>query len=96
MINKARLSHYLFRLVCLSFSVLLLILSLMAYAGILSTQNLCHAVEEEIEQLLLETEILKVSLDNRISLYELETVALNELGMQRPGIEQMYFNMLPG
>lgn len=92
--KNTALSNRLFRIVCIFFSAALLLLSLISRVQIMTVESSCADLEEKITQTEHETEILRVRTENRISLEELEALAVNRLGMHRPGVEQLYFEML--
>ena len=88
--------NLLFRVVCIFFSAVLLLFTLLNNVKLMAVENFCVELEEKIAQAEYENEILRVRLENRISLNELERIAVNQLGMHRPSPEQLYFDMLPG
>jgi len=94
--HAAAFPNLLFRAVCISFSAVLLLLTLLSNVKLMAVDSRCRELEEQIKQAECEAEILKVRLENRISLDELERIAVNQLGMHRPSPEQLYFDMLPG
>lgn len=96
MTNKAAVSTLLFRAVCLLFSAILLLLALVSNAKLMAAEIEIEELEKSLQAAVKETEILRVRLENRLSLIEIETLALTELGMHRPGAEQLYFDMIPG
>ena len=96
MTNKAAVSTLLFRAVCLLFSAILLLLALVSNAKLMAAEIEIEELEKSLQAAVKETEILRVRLENRLSLEEIETLALTELGMHRPGAEQLYFDMIPG
>lgn len=96
MIKSSCFSTVVFRLVCLGFSALLLIMSLQQRARLMELEGSISRLEKEIELEEKETQILKVKLENRISLAELESIALQRLGMHRPTPAQLYFQVPVG
>ena len=96
MIKSSGFSTVMFRLVCLGFSALLLVMSLQQRARLVELEESISRLEKEIELEEKETQILKVKLENRISLAELESIALQRLGMQRPNSAQLCFEVLAG
>lgn len=96
MTNKAAVSTLLFRAVSLLFSAILLLLALVSNVKLMAAEIEIEELEKKLETTAKETEILRVRLENRLSLEEIETLALTELGMHRPGAEQLYFDMIPG
>ena len=96
MIKGRSVSNLLFRAVCIFFSMGLMVMTLLSHAKLMEAESMCAELEEKIVLAECETEILKVKIENRISLYELEKIAVNQLGMHRPGTDQLYFGMIPG
>ena len=92
----AAFPNLLFRGVCIFFSALRLLLTLRNNVKLMAAEKLCLELERKIAQTEYENEILRVRLENRISLCELERIAVNQLGMHRPSPEQLYFDMIPG
>lgn len=88
---KRSIADKLFRAVCLSFSAFLLLLSLLCNIGIMWTEARINELCFDTEALRRENEVLNVRLLNRTSLSELESLATQKLGMQRPGAEQIIF-----
>ena len=85
------LADKLFRAVCLSFSALLLLLSLLCNIGIMWTEARIAELCQGIDTAKRDAEILSVRIENRIGLSELEERAAQQLGMHRPGTEQIFF-----
>jgi len=81
----------LFRIVCLSFSVFLLFLSLLCNIGIMWTEARIDELFRDMEHVQRENDILCARIENRVSLAELEQIATHELGMHRPTAEQIIF-----
>lgn len=94
--HRYSVSKLLFRAVCIFFSALMLMLTLIYNAKLMAAESRCMELEKQIAFAEHERDILKVRIENRISLYELENIAVNQLGMHRPSAEQLYFGMLPG
>ena len=94
MIKSSCFSTVVFRLICLGFSALLLILSLQQRARLMELENNISQLEKEIELEEKESRILQVRLENRISLSELEIIAQTYLGMQRPSSAQLSFDVI--
>ena len=93
---KKNQSNNFFRAVCLCFSLVLLMLLINSHVQLMTVDRELLRLEEELAKAENEIEILRVRNENRISLEQLEVLALNGLGMQRPGASQLYFDMLPG
>ena len=90
--RKSRsVSNFLFRTVCIIFSVLLLVLTLLARVELMRLDKEIEELYELIEREETESRILTVKLENRISLSELEDYAAQILGMHRPTAQQLYF-----
>ena len=96
MMKGASVSNLLFRAVCIFFSVVLMVMTLLSHAKLMETESICTELEDQIAISEKEKEILQVQIENRISLYELEKIAVNQLGMHRPSTDQLYFGMIPG
>ena len=80
-----------FRAVCLSFSVLLLLISLICNVAIMWTEAHIEELHRSINDASRENQLLRVQSENRISLSELEKLATEKLNMHRPGSEQLIF-----
>ena len=78
-----------FNAVAVLFSALLLVMSLLCAVETAEVNDQAAALEKENERLKTENQILQTRLDNSLSLEELETYALEELGMQRPAPGQI-------
>ena len=86
---EKRTSELLFNTIAALFSAVLLVLSLLCAVETASVNDRAAALEKENERLKTENQILQTRLDNSLSLEELETYALEELGMQRPAPGQI-------
>ena len=93
---KKNQSNNFFRAVCLCFSLVLLMLLINSHVQLMTVDRELLRLEEELAKAEDEIEILRVRNENRISLEQLENLALNSLGMHRPGVGQVYFGILPG
>ncbi len=80
----ARLSALLFRAICLGFSVLLLVLTLLGQLRLVSAQGRIEALESELCEAENTNTILNTKLAAGLSLEALERFAVQELGMQHP------------
>lgn len=89
-------SRLLFRAVCLSFSALLVLLSLLCGIRTTAVNDRAAQLKKEISALESENEILRAEYDSILSLEELERLAIEELGMQRCTPEQIQIIELPG
>ena len=79
-----RTSGLLFGAVAAVFSAVLLVLSLLCAVETAAVNDRAAALEKETEKLKTENQILLIQCENSISLEELESYAVNVLGMQRP------------
>ena len=86
---EKRTSELLFNTIAALFSALLLGQPLLGAVDTAAGNNQAAALEKENERLKTENQILQTRLDNSLSLEELETYALEELGMQRPAPGQI-------
>ena len=81
---EKRSSELLFNTIAALFSALLLVLSLLCAVETAAVNDRAAALEKETEKLKTENQILLIQCENSISLEELESYAVNVLGMQRP------------
>ena len=88
---RKKCSDILFRAVCLSFSTLLLVLSLLADVRMTRINDRAAALKTEIAALKTETEILLARCESSVSMETLERYALQELGMQPCRSEQIVY-----
>lgn len=79
----------LFRAVCLTASVLLLMLSLMKGVGLTGLNDRAAELEREIEALEEENRILRVRSAETLPLEQLEDLAIRQYGMQIPAPDQI-------
>ena len=79
----------LFRAICLCFSVLLLVLSLLWDIRLAALNDLAAGKKRETERLKAENARLLARCESSLSLEEIERYAVEELGMQRLCAEQM-------
>lgn len=79
-----RTSELLFSTVAAVFSAVLLVLSLLCSVELASVNDRAAELEKETEKLKTENQILLTKCENSMSLEELESYAVNVLGMQRP------------
>jgi cell division protein FtsL len=79
----------LFRAICLCFSVLLLVLSLLWDIRLAALNDLAAGKKRETERLKAENARLLARCESSLSLEEIERYAVEELGMQRLSGEQM-------
>lgn len=78
-----------FRAICLLFSALLLVLSLLCDARLAALNDLAAEREREAARLRAENARLLARCESSLSLEEIERYAVEELGMQRLSGEQM-------
>lgn len=72
-----------FTVICIAFSLLMLLLSLVDFIRLAGLNDEAAGLEKEIICLRQENAVLKVELENSLSLAELEEYACGVLGMQR-------------
>lgn len=84
-----RRAGILYRAVCLAFSAVLLVLSLLTAARVTETNDRAAEAAAEIAALKTENEILLARCESSVSLETLERYALQELGMQPCRSEQI-------
>lgn len=73
------------------FSAVLLVLSLLCAIDLAAVNDKAAELEKETGRLKTENQVLLAQIENSISLEELECIALEKLGMQRPTPEQIKF-----
>lgn len=73
-----------FRVICLGFSALLLVMTLFTHIRLVRTQSRISELESEIARAENERVMLQVKTASALSLAELERRAVQELGMRRP------------
>ena len=79
--------------VCLFLSALMLLMSLLCHAALMSSEQRVVSFERELLEQNAENRILKLKMESRISLGELDRLATEKLGMQRPSTEQLFYGM---
>ena len=84
MSNVEKLSERLFRLVCLSFSALLLVLGLFWQIRLVRVEEEIGRLESAFRAAQDEGQHLTIMLESSPTLAELEEIALTKLGMQHP------------
>lgn len=82
-------TEHLFQAVCLGFSALLLVLSLLLDARLAALNDAAAEREREAGRLLAENARLRARCESSLSLEEIERYAREELGMQPLCGEQM-------
>ena len=78
------LAALLFRVVCLGFSALLLVLTLLSQIQLVRTESRIEALRAEITEAENENTRLKIRSESALSLDALERVATQRFGMRRP------------
>ncbi len=78
-----RLRETAFRVICLGFSALLLVLSMGTEAKIIACRERAEELRQQLQETEKESAILRVRWESSLSLSELERIAREELGMQR-------------
>lgn len=86
-----QLNETLFRAVGLCFSALLIVLTLLTNIKTAAVNDEAVGLRRESEALKAENELLSAEYDNSMSLEELEAYAVEELGMQRCGPNQIFY-----
>ena len=86
-----KLSGILFVLICLGFSAVLLVLSMVGSAELAAVSERVGALEKEISALAEENRILTAEAENRLGLETIETLATERLGMRSPSPEQIIY-----
>ena len=86
-----KLSGTLFILICLCFSAVLLVLSMVGSAELAAVSERVGTLEKEISALAEENRILTAEAENRLGLETIETLASERLGMRRPSPEQIIY-----
>ena len=79
-----RVSELAFQLICLGFSALLLVLTLLTHIQLVRTQSSITQLEKQIARAENERIILQIQTASTMSLQELERRATQELGMRHP------------
>lgn len=88
-------SEVLFRAVCLCFSAVMIVLSLLTSIQLAAVNDEAARLEREVEALKTENEILSAEYQNSLSLEEIERYATQVLGMQRQTPRQIIYIELP-
>ena len=77
-------SSILFRVICLGFSLLLLVMCLLSRIDLAQTEARIGELEEAISKASSEERLLEAELESGISLEKLDEYAVNRIGMQHP------------
>ena len=70
---------------------MLLVLSLMARAQLSTASETVSALESQVAALQEEQDKLLIGYESAFNLTEIEDYAINELGMQKPRSDQLYY-----
>ena len=76
-------SEYLFCLICVCFSAVLLVMSLLGAVQLAALSDAASDLEQQVQTLKQENQSLRVAYETALSLDEIERYAAEELGMQR-------------
>lgn len=87
----SRLSRILFRIICIGFSQLLLVGTLMGSIELAAMNEELTALEQELSELKNDKRILQARYESSLSLEELERYAKEELGMQTLKPSQIFY-----
>ena len=87
----SRLSRILFRIMCIGFSLLLLVGTLMGSIELAAMNEELTALEQELSELKNDKRILQARYESSLSLEELERYAKEELGMQTLKPSQIFY-----
>lgn len=88
---RYRTSDRAFKIVCICFSLLMLLSSLICRVCIFNCEARIAALEKNISYAENEKRLLTAKLESRIGLAELEKIATETFGMQHPQAEQIYY-----
>lgn len=87
----SRLGRILFRIICIGFSLLLLVGTLMGSIELAAMNEELTALEQELSELKNDKRILQARYESSLSLEELERYAKEELGMQTLKPSQIFY-----
>lgn len=88
---SGRLSRILFRIICIGFSLTLLVGALMGSIELAALNEELTALEQELTKLKNDNRILQAEYESSLSLEELERYATEELGMQTLKPSQIFY-----
>lgn len=77
--------------ICVLFSLAMLVLCMVSSIELNKVNDFAAACERELKELESENEVLRVELENSLSLEELERYALEVLGMQHCSPGQIFY-----
>lgn len=80
-----------FKGVCLAFSALLLVLTLMGSVELARMSQNTMELEKTVKEAEEKNQTLRLRVETRLSLQEIERYALEELGMQTPTEDQIVY-----
>jgi len=86
-----KLSESLFKLICIIFSAVMIVLSLLSSIKLASLNDAATKTEKTVKELKTENDILRAEYENSMSLEELERYATEVLGMRPCSAEQIVY-----
>lgn len=86
-----KISAVMFCLICTAFSAAMLVMTLFGRIEIAKYSDMIVQTEKERERLKEENGVLKVRLENSLSLEDIESYASEKLGMRTPGPGQILY-----
>ena len=84
MTKASQRASLLFRVICLGFSAVLLVLTLLVQVRLVRLQGSISALESAIAEAENTRTVLMIKMNARLNLDELERIAVQKLGMQHP------------
>lgn len=85
-----------FVIVCTGFSLFIMVVSLYKSIALAGVNSFITDTRNEIERLKTENEVLRVRVESRLSLEEIDEYARGRLGMRPASPEQIFFAELQG
>ena len=79
----SRINGIYFRVICIGFSLVLLVSALLGSIRLAAVNEELNALEKSLQSLKEENRVLQARVESSLSLEELERRAVEELGMQR-------------
>ena len=79
----SRINGIYFRVICIGFSLVLLVSALLGSIRLAAVNEELNALEKSLQSLKEENRVLQARVESSLSLEELERHATEELGMQR-------------
>ena len=86
-----KVNESLFRAICLSFSAVLLVMSLLCSIRYAAARDEVRSLQREVNELEEANAILRASYESSVSLEEIERYATQVLGMQRCSAGQIIY-----